>query len=183
MQFSKGRNTRSCPKTANRDIDGRKYRWLKYAFPIAGLASLIWFLVRVIPKPSRALYPCQRMAFPIASGFAAWLLGLGAWGLAFRKARHSFARRRYVLAALCAGLSIGVLWVTISVTSEESALAEPQAANAPIGTAQGINPGRVVWVHNPEATDWDGPGDGHLWEAAHTDQAVCEEMMSSALRS
>jgi gluconolactonase len=183
MQFSKGKNTRSCPKTANRDIDGRKYRWLKYAFPIAGLAALMWFLVRVIPKPSRALYPCQRMAFPVASGFVAWLLGLGAWGLAFRKASRSFARRRYVLAAICAGLSIGALWVTISVTSEESALAEPQAANAPMGTAQGINPGRVVWVHNPDATDWDGPGDGHLWEAAHTDQAVCDEMMSSALRS
>jgi hypothetical protein len=36
---------------------------------LAGLASLVWFLVRVIPKPSRAFYPCQRAAAPLASGF------------------------------------------------------------------------------------------------------------------
>ena len=183
MPFSNKQHTHPHLKTSRHDRNGGKYRWVRYALPIAGLMSLIWFLVRVIPKPSRATYPCQRMAFPIASGFVAWLLGLGAWGLAFRKASRTFARRRYVLAALCAGLSVGILWVTISATSEESTLAEPQAANAPIGTARGVNPGRVVWVHDPDATDWDGPGDGHLWEAAHTDQKACDEMMSSALRS
>ncbi|UCG49683.1 MAG: hypothetical protein JSU94_07850, partial [Phycisphaerales bacterium] len=182
MQSSKGKRAHSCPKTARRS-DGRDYRFLKYVFPVAGLVSLIWFLVRVIPKPSRAMYPCQRMAFPIASGFVAWLLGLGAWGLAFRKVRHSLARRRYVLAAVCAALSVGVLWVTISATSEEAALAEPQAANEPIGTARGINPGRVVWVHDPDATDWDGPGDGHPWQADHTDPARVRTMMSRAIQS
>ena len=182
MQFSRRRHARSCPKTSRHHSEGGKYRWLKYAFPIAGLVSLVWFLVRVIPKPSRALYPCQRMAFPIASGFVAWLLGLGAWGLAFRKARLSLARRRYALALLCAGLSVGALWVTISATNEESALAQPQTANAPMGTPQGINPGRVVWVHDPEATDWDGPGDGHPWQADHTDPARVATMMSKAVR-
>ena len=181
MQFSKGKHARSCPKTARHDSNNRRYRWLKYALPIAGLVSLIWFLVRVIPKPSRALYPCQRMAFPIASGFVAWLLGLSAWGLAFRKARHSIARRRYVLAALCAAMGVGVLWVTISVTSEDTALAEPQAANQPMGTARGINPGRVVWVHDPDATDWDGVGDGHPWQAEHTDPSRVAAMMSGAI--
>jgi uncharacterized BrkB/YihY/UPF0761 family membrane protein len=28
-----------------------------------GLAALIWFLIRVIPKPSRAAYPCMQAAF------------------------------------------------------------------------------------------------------------------------
>ena len=42
---------------------------LKWLTILAGLASLIWFLVRVIPKPSRASYPCQRAAAPLASGF------------------------------------------------------------------------------------------------------------------
>ncbi|MHC4367857.1 MAG: hypothetical protein ACYSW8_09600, partial [Planctomycetota bacterium] len=194
MQFSKKRHPRSDKNTAQRHSErrvglapsksngGLKPTLLKYAFPIAGLVSLIWFLVRVIPKPSRALYPCQRMAFPIASGFVAWLLGLGAWGLAFRKAKVNLARRRYVLALLCAALSVGALWVTISVTSEESALAEPQAANAPMGTPQGIRPGRVVWVHDPDATDWEGPGDGHPWQADHTDPAAVRTMMSRIVR-
>jgi len=193
MQSSQDRRAHSCPKTDRRKRrmgfnspiknGGASPTLLRYLFPIAGLVSLIWFLVRVIPKPSRAMYPCQRMAFPIASGFVAWLLGLGAWGLAFRKARHSLARRRYVLAAVFVALSVGVLWVTISVTSEDTVLAGPQAANEPIGTARGINPGRVVWVHDPDATDWDGPGDGHLWEAAHTNQKACDEMLSKAIRS
>jgi hypothetical protein len=60
--------------------------------------------------------------------------------------------------------------------------AEP-AANAPLGTAKGIYPGRVVWVHNPEATDWDGPGNGHWWESSHTNQAAVDRMMDEAIQS
>jgi len=41
-----------------------------------GLSALAWFLIRVIPKPSRASYPCQRAAFPIASAFVIWLTGV-----------------------------------------------------------------------------------------------------------
>jgi len=108
MRFFKRKENPSRPRTEPNPNKCRKYNWVKYVFPIAGLVSLIWFLIRVIPKPSRALYPCQRMAFPIASGFVAWILGLGAWGLAFRKAKLSFARRRYMLALACAGLGVGV---------------------------------------------------------------------------
>lgn len=32
-----------------------------------GLFSTIWFLVRVIPKPSRANYPCMQTAAPLMS--------------------------------------------------------------------------------------------------------------------
>jgi hypothetical protein len=48
----------------------------KWIFPAGGLAALVWFLIRVIPKPSRANYPCQRVTAPMASGFVVWLLGL-----------------------------------------------------------------------------------------------------------
>ncbi len=41
-----------------------------------GLSALAWFLIRVIPKPSRAAYPCQQAAFPIASAFVIWLTGV-----------------------------------------------------------------------------------------------------------
>jgi hypothetical protein len=40
------------------------------------LLSLLWFLVRVIPKPNRAAYPCQRVWFPVASSFVLWVLAL-----------------------------------------------------------------------------------------------------------
>ena len=180
MRFFKGNS--SHPRTDHCPDGYGKHGWVKYVFPNAGLASLIWFLIRVIPKPSRALYPCQRMAFPIASGFVAWILGLGAWGLAFRRARLSLARRRYILALVCAALSVGALWATLSATSQESVLAEPHTANEPIGTPQGVCPGRVVWVHDPDATDWEGPGDGHPWQADHTDPAIVRTMISNAVR-
>ena len=152
-----------------------------WIFPVAGLLSLIWFLIRVVPKPSRAVYPCQRVAFPLASGFVAWLLGLAGSAAAFRKAKHNFARRRYMVGLIFIGVSIWVLLLAISATSDKSAIAEPQPANKPIGVAQGIHPGRVVWVHNPEVTDWEGPGDGHWWESSHTNQAVVDQMMSQAI--
>ncbi|KPK39323.1 MAG: hypothetical protein AMJ65_11745, partial [Phycisphaerae bacterium SG8_4] len=101
MRLFNRKEKTSHPRTDGCPDECRTYTWVKYVFPIAGLVSLIWFLIRVTPKPSRALYPCQRMAFPIASGFVAWILGLGAWGLAFRRAKLSLARRRYILALAC----------------------------------------------------------------------------------
>ena len=53
-----------------------------------GLLSLLWFLVRVIPKPSRAAYPCQRVAFPIASSFVVWVMAVLGSAFAWRKVRQ-----------------------------------------------------------------------------------------------
>ena len=55
--------------------------------------------------------------------------------------------------------------------------------NQPLGVAQGLHPGRVVWAHNPNATDWDGPGHGHWWEGDHTNQAVVDSMISGAVQT
>ena len=51
----------------------------------------------------------------------------------------------------------------------------------PLGEAKGIHPGRVVWVHDPEATDWKGPGDGHWWEGTHVKQERVDAMMARAV--
>ncbi|MHC4205001.1 MAG: SMP-30/gluconolactonase/LRE family protein [Planctomycetota bacterium] len=182
MQLLKRTHPHSCPGQDKSRRSKVKYRWVKWIFPLAGLFSLIWFLIRVIPKPSRALYPCQRVAFPLASGFIASLLGFGASVLAFKKAKLNFARRRHVVGLLCAVLSVTAVWIAMTVTAEKSVLAEPQPVNKPMGTAKGINPGRVVWVHDPDATDWDGPGDGHPWQAEHTDPERVREMISQAIR-
>ncbi len=183
MSFSRMKDGRSaCPKAEKRRDNSKKYGWVKWIFPIAGLVSLVWFLIRVIPKPSRATYPCQRFAFPLASGFVAWLFGLGAWAVAFRKAKVSFARRRYVMGLVCLAVSVGALWLVVSTVSEEWALAEPHAANEPVGVAQGIYPGRVVWVHDTEATDWEGPGNGHPWESSRTSLPRVSKMISRSIQ-
>jgi len=159
-----------------------KHRWFTWMFPIGGLFALLWFLLRVIPKPSRATYPCQRMAFPLASGFVVWLLGAFGSITAFRKAKRCFAQSRYLLCVVLVAAGIGSMWLAQSITTEQVLLADEPVANAPIGIAKGLYPGRVVWVHNPDATDWDGPGDGHWWERSHTEQDVVDSMMARAIR-
>ncbi|MDT8301830.1 MAG: SMP-30/gluconolactonase/LRE family protein [Sedimentisphaerales bacterium] len=183
MQSPKRNHVHFCPKTGKSLKSKTKYRWLVWIFPIAGLISLIWFLIRVIPKPSRAAYPCQRMAFPLASGFVAWLAALFASTMAFRKAKLNFAQRRYLIALVCIGVSVGTMLFALSVTSEKPVMAELHTANAPLGVAKGIYPGRVVWAHDPDATDWEGPGNGHLWQPEHTNQEVCDKMMSQTIRT
>jgi gluconolactonase len=120
---------------------------------------------------------------PLASGFVAWLLGLFGSVIFFRKAGRLLRQSRLILAIVCLGLAIG-LGLAVLQSLPESPLTAAQAeSHEAIGEGKGIFPGRVIWVHAPEATDWDGPGDGHLWEPAHTDQAVCEKMVSNALRA
>ena len=182
-RFDSREDRRRCPRTGKL-IEPRAPRpWMLWLLPITGLLALAWFLVRVVPKPSRALYPCQRVAMPLASGFVAWLLGIAASVAALRKARSSLHGRRYTLALAAIGISVAAIWVTLSITAERTLLAEPQSANEPIGVARGIHPGRVVWVHDPDATDWKGPGDGHLWQDDHTNPAAVDQMMAQALRN
>lgn len=75
---------------------------------IIGLVSLIWFLIRVIPKPSRAAYPCQRAAFPVATGFIIWLTGSLISFFSFKKAREKILGSRY-------GMSF-ILFLTGTIT-------------------------------------------------------------------
>ena len=157
-----------------------KAGWFRSIFPVTGLLALLWFLFRVVPKPSRAAYPCQRVAAPLAGGFVIWLAGaLGAVSL-FRQAKRLWKRSRVVLActslAAAAVLAIGAL----ATMPKQAAKAEP---NQPIGVGKGIHPGRVVWAHDPSATRWNGPGDGHWWESSHTVQSAVDGMMSKAVQS
>jgi len=128
-------------------------------FIIMGIVSTLWFLVRVIPKPSRATYPCMRVAAPIMSGFIIYLLSIGGVALAFRKARTSLINRKYLLTgAFIIGM---VVFMVVSLTSgihllqaAETDYSGPEdGPNQPVGTPTGIIPGRVVWVWDPQVTN------------------------------
>lgn len=170
-----------CQKTDKSPESGRKNRWLILLFPITGLLAMAWFLIRVVPKPSRIMYPCQRVAFPLASGFVIWLIGILGSVAAMRRASRYFRKARYVVGILCVIVSVGFIWLALSGTAEKVALADDPVPNVPIGVAKGIHPGRVIWAHNPDATDWEGPGYGHWWQDAHTDQNVVDEMLSRSI--
>ncbi|NWG12798.1 MAG: DUF362 domain-containing protein [Acidobacteria bacterium] len=161
----------------------RKPVWGKWLLTLSGLAALVWFLVRVVPKTSRAAYPCQRMAAPIAGGFILWLVGSVVSMAAFRRTTRLLKDSRRRLACACALFALTVGITGFLMLPADPALADSPEPNAPIGVAKGINPGRVVWTHNPEATDWAGPGQGHWWEPSHTDQAQVDRMMSGSLQA
>jgi len=183
-----------CPKTGKSIGQNGKYRWIRWVFPISGFLALIWFLVRVLPKPSRAAYPCQRVAMPIAGSFLLWVGGIIGSALAYRRAKKLLWRRRFVGAVVCLAFAITAGLVAISNMSEEPVIAGESLPNSPIGTAKGIHPGRVVWAYDPNATDWDyegvdenwngmdTTGVGYWWEPNHTDQNAVDEMMSKSIR-
>jgi sugar lactone lactonase YvrE len=170
-------------KIINLETKHRLFRWF---FPFTGLAALIWFLIRVIPKPSRATYPCQRVAFPLASGFIVWLLGLAGSVVAYQKAKRALAKARYIIAAICIVVSVGFILAAMSSTNENPAIAhEPIVHNSPIGVGKGVHPGRVAWIHDADATSWTG-SDGNYnppyWHDS-IDQQVVNAMFSKSLRA
>ncbi len=165
----------------------RKALWL---WIVLGLASVIWVLIRVLPKPSRAAYPCQKVAQPMAAGFIAWLLGLAGSTLIMRKARRLFQRKRYLVGAICFAAAALLCFFTLNDTRDvaasavntlnTSAFVPTDPANSPVGTAKGIHPGRVVWVYDSLLCD-QGSTTGWWWEDRRTDPEVARRMMEQAL--
>ncbi|MFO7658245.1 MAG: FlgD immunoglobulin-like domain containing protein [Bacteroidales bacterium] len=165
----------------------RKALWL---WIMVGLAAVIWVIMRVVPKPSRADYPCQRVAQPLAAGFIAWLLGLAGSTLIMRRARSLFQRKQYVVGGVCFTAAIVLYFVTLSDTRDVTASAlkavsttgfvPTDPANSPTGTGKGIHPGRVVWVYNSRLCD-QGSTSGWWWQDQRTDPKVARHMMTQAL--
>ncbi len=171
--------TSPCPMAAKPSGDKPRTGWVRWAFPAVGLVSLIWFLFRVVAKPSRADYPCQRAAAPLAGGFLLWVAGLLASASLFRRSKGLWKRSQFGLACTSLALAVILAAGALVTTPEPAALAEP---NQPVGVGKGLYPGRVVWAHDPSATNWEGPGQGHWWESSHTNQAVVDAMMSHAIQ-
>ena len=172
--------------------------WMKdHHFPpgllffLMGIISTIWVLIRIIPKPSRASYPCMQVAAPIMSGFVVYLLSLGGITLALRKARQNLYHARYIAAG--SFILVALVGLVISLThgiqfanaGTFAADGPDDGPNQPIGKAMGVNPGRVVWIWNPEATnenctstfdtkDW-------YWKPENTNGKVVGSMFRNAL--
>jgi hypothetical protein len=169
-----------CPRTGKITGVERKTLWL---WIILGLASVIWVLIRVVPKPSRATYPCQKVAQSLAAGFIAWLLGLAGSTFIIRRARRLFQRKRYIVGICCAAAVLfcfGTLSDTRDVAASAVNFIPTDPANSPIGTGKGIHPGRVVWVYDSKLCD-QGSTSGWWWEDQRTDPEVALQMMTQAV--
>jgi hypothetical protein len=158
----------------------------KILFFATGIISTIWFLVRVIPKPSRATYPCMKAAAPVMASFIIYLSSLAGSVVALRKFKKSLLRAKYVIAlAFLIGavlaLSLSVITMPGKTRAVELVTADYFEANQPMGVAYGTFPGRVVWVWNPDATDENCTNSAGDYWFDNTDQEVVDSMLAKGV--
>jgi len=131
----------------------------KLLFITMGIASTVWFLIRVIPKPSRATYPCMEVAAPFMSGFVTYLLAVAGLTAISRRMKRKVINVRFGAALMLLAGVVVAMAVTPSGTiqnaiqSGQVKMGPDDGPNQPMGKAKGIYPGRVVWVWNPDATN------------------------------
>ena len=160
---------------------------------ILGATATLWFLIRVIPKPSRAGYPCMRAAAPIMSTFVIYILGISASLFTFRKFRQSVRESRYLSASLFLLGSLTAFGFMV-LHDQKDAIASvlnpvdntfPVNSNEPIGIARGLYPGRVVWVQDDDATNenyFPQNGSSDYWYSNdNADESVISNMLELSL--
>ena len=179
---------RFCPRSGRFVGFKTPHGLVRVLAPLIGLIALAWIIFRVATKPSRIAYPCVRAAMPLASGFIGYLLLIGASLGLWAKAKRLQTIPAMVLTGALAimGLFASYTFVNDPASAVESQLPTLQLnANAPMGTAVGIYPGRVVWVHRPEATNENCRPDSvsHEWyRTENNNQPVVDTMVSTAIR-
>lgn len=183
---------KTCPKSGR--IVGLKRKGIFYRlfFPVFGLVSLIWFIVRVLPKPDRINYPCQQVAAPVAFTFLSSVAAYVALYFTISNFQKFFRQHRYILAfsIVFFGLIISAVFyqngVKPTFASQDygtsTGIFKPSdSPNTPIGLAKGIFPGRVVWARDSMANRWDETG--LYFEPRFNSQDRIGNMLESSLQS
>jgi hypothetical protein len=134
----------------------------------------------------------MKIAIPFASTVIVYVGGLLTSIVLFKKTLKKIYESKFLLAGilLLIGLGFGLIALTVNykkLYANETAsydFEDPLGPNNPIGEAKGIFPGRVVWIHNPDATNEncspDKYGDGYFLDK-NADQDLIDEMLGTAL--
>ena len=160
----------------------------RLSFVLLGIISSVWFLIRVIPKPSRATYPCMQVAAPFMSGFVIYLLSLGGFAIALRKARQNIRHARYIAAGSFILVALIVFVISLahdttnSYAGNTTKTGPDDGPNQPMGKGVGVNPGRVIWVWNPKATNADCINAFDLYKPENTNQGVVNRMVVDGVK-
>ena len=159
----------------------------KFLFLIIGIVSTIWFFIRVIPKPSRATYPCMRVAAPFMSGMIVYLLSVGAITAISRKFNQRIVNVRFTSTFLLVFFVVVVMAITPSDNSVTVMQNNPvkmgpdDGPNQPTGKAMGLNLGRVVWAWDPKATN-ENCNDFHF-KPENINQKVVNKMFTESVKT
>ncbi|MFW5877895.1 MAG: DUF362 domain-containing protein, partial [bacterium] len=128
-------------------------------------------------------------AFPFMSAFIIWILSVTGSIAAFRKARQSLKAQKYLVGitfVIAAVVFAAFAFINYNEKAEAAGNYVDNSffeANNPIGQATGMHPGRVVWVHNPAATNEDGgeSADDPFFAVENNDQLVIQDMFDKAI--
>lgn len=166
----------------------------KILFLITGFFALVWFLIRVIPKPCRANYPCMKATMPLAYSFMAYILSITGSVVFFRKAYNRLRQKQVLYAAF--GLAMAGLFGTwalmntypdvMAIPGPTDKFEDPLGPNVPIGEAKGIFPGRVVWTWDPDATNENVTSTTQAdayWLTTSTSQDKVDHMFSEGIKT
>ncbi len=155
-----------------------------------GVISTIWFLIRVIPKPQRAGYPCMRAAFPVMTGFLLWIGSVTGAFAAFKLSGKYLRQKKVYFPILFAIIGI-VFSLMVVIQPHQKSSAGILSSNAEIvhlpneamGVSWGINPGRVVWAWDQAATDENCPNTeaDPFFASDNWDQSIVDNMITSSL--
>jgi len=159
--------------------------WKGIWFHLAGVIAILWFVIRVVPKPQRAQYPCQQVAISISLGYIAfWSIlftGLVIW---MRKAKTKFVKMAptFIAGFIVLFTISGAVFATNYFQGDQTtAVSWDPIPKQPMGVGTGVNPGRVIWVWNPNATEKDLVG--YWWEQENNNQDIIDHMFSVGVQS
>lgn len=156
---------------------------------LISIVATLWFLIRVIPKPIRATYPCMKTAAPFMSGLVIYLLSFYGGGVAYFRFKRNWLHSNYrsALGFMVLSLAAVLLFIgnnsTDSLSVNKSSKLLSVAANSPVGNAIGYYPGRVVWAYNPDATNENCKNIKDDFWFQNTDVEVVQKMMDDAILS
>lgn len=188
---------KTCPRSGRIVGVNKKNLVLRICFPLFGLAALIWFLIRVVPKPNRMDYPCQQVAAPIAFSFLAFMGSAVTGVTTWKKFRALWHSHRFCMGAgvLLMGVMLTASLYVMSVDNtvlgqvirkqidndtDMGTFTPIDKPNTPMGVAKGIYPGRVAWAYDPKAAAWDGKR-GLYSDADNNSQTRVEDMMEGVI--
>lgn len=151
---------------------------------LTGFAATVWFLSRVIPKPSRATYPCMQAAAPLMSSFVVYLISLFG-GIKFVTCTYNLIKDNKFAFKIVALFSFVVIGIFLGSSkylynADSGIVKQLMPANSPVGIAQGIYPGRVVWTHAPGTASWD-ESDNYWFLDKYNGQSGCDWLVENSI--
>lgn len=155
-----------------------------FYFHLAGIICIIWLLSRTLPKPTRYQYPCQQLSMTIALGYIAFwsalFFGLIQWMKGSTRKTSGILPIFLVICLFIAPLSFPAFSQQDDNMSNVLFSWTP-VSKEPIGEPKGANPGRVVWVWDPDATERNHTG--FWWEIQNNNQDVIDTMSSDGIKA